>query len=87
MKLHALFLALALSLAGTAMAAEAPAAPAAGNGPVAEACMDDIKKLCSGVQPGEGRIAACLKDKRKDVSKGCKTALLKAKRGAGKAAD
>jgi hypothetical protein len=27
------------------------------------------------VQPGEGRIAACLKDKRRQLSDGCKTAI------------
>lgn len=76
---------LAFTLAGTAAFAAEP--PAAGKGPVAEACMNDVKTLCPGVQPGEGRIAACLKDRRKDLSQGCKAALLKAKRGAGKSAD
>jgi hypothetical protein len=87
MKLHTFLLApaLAFTLAGTAAFAAEP--PVAGTGPVAEACMNDVKTLCPGVQPGEGRIAACLKDKRKDLSKACKTALLKARRGAGKSAD
>jgi hypothetical protein len=39
------------------------------------ACHDDIERLCKDVQPGEGRILACLKSHQKDVSKGCVNAL------------
>jgi hypothetical protein len=28
------------------------------------ACADDAQKLCAGVQPGGGRIVACLKEHR-----------------------
>ena len=30
----------------------------------ARACVADIKKLCAGVKPGEGRIAGCVKQQR-----------------------
>ena len=62
-------LALSLLAAFTAHAAE-PGVPAK----VAKACKEDIKTLCEGVKPGEGRIAACLKDKADKVSDGCKDA-------------
>ena len=43
------------------------------------ACSADIKKLCDGVQPGGGRIAACLKQNEAQVSTGCKNAVAKAR--------
>ena len=52
-----------------AHAADAP--PAA----VVDACKADVEKLCPGVQPGEGRIAACLKGKHRQMSDGCKAAI------------
>jgi len=64
---------------GTAQAADAPA------GPVVDACKADVEKLCPGVQPGEGRIAACLKDKRRQLSDGCKTAIKEQRKNKGKA--
>jgi len=48
---------------------------------VAEArtvCETDIQKLCPGVQPGGGRILACLKQHQADVTDGCKQAVTKA---------
>jgi hypothetical protein len=42
------------------------------------ACDADIQKLCPGVQPGGGRILACLKQHKEAVSDGCKQAVLKA---------
>jgi hypothetical protein len=44
---------------------------------VAQACKADVEKLCPGVQPGEGRIAACLKEHKTEVSKPCKMELVK----------
>jgi len=67
------------TLAGASQAAvAAEAAGPAASAPlaaVADACRDDVQKLCPGVQPGEGRIAACLRDKRRQLSDGCKAAL------------
>lgn len=46
---------------------------------VRAACDADVQKLCAGVQPGGGRILACLKERKEAVSDGCKQALDKAK--------
>lgn len=46
-----------------------------------QACEEDIHFLCAGIQPGGGRIAACLKQSATEVSPGCKAAI-----GAAKAA-
>jgi len=45
---------------------------------VAKACASDIKEQCAGVQPGEGRIRACIKDHFKDLSEPCQAVVLKA---------
>ena len=38
------------------------------------ACADDAQKLCAGVQPGGGRIVACLKEHKDSLSDRCKKA-------------
>src|SRR5262245_52288871 len=38
------------------------------------ACAEDAKRFCAGVQPGGGRIVACLKDHKDSLSDGCKQA-------------
>ena len=38
-------------------------------------CKADIEKHCAGVQPGEGRIADCLKKKSGSLSKRCSQAI------------
>lgn len=35
------------------------------------ACHDDIERLCRDVEPGDGRLGACLKENRKKLSKKC----------------
>jgi hypothetical protein len=45
------------------------------------ACETDIQTLCTGVQPGGGRILACLKQHKDQVSDGCKQAVVKATKG------
>ena len=47
---------------------------------VHKACEEDIHFLCDGVQPGGGRIAACLKQSASEVSAGCKAQIAEAKR-------
>src|ERR1700722_9386034 len=42
------------------------------------ACASDVQKLCPGVPPGGGRILACLKQHKDEVSDGCKRAILSA---------
>jgi hypothetical protein len=43
------------------------------------ACYDDQQKLCSGIQPGEGRVANCLKQNQAQLSAGCQTKLAEIK--------
>lgn len=65
-------LALTMALAGTAFAGDqyAPTRMA-----VREACKGDIATLCAGVQPGEGRIRACLRANKEKLSDGCRSAI------------
>ena len=42
-------------------------------------CKADAEKLCPGVQPGQGRIAACLMKNEAKVSPACKEAMTKAR--------
>ena len=55
------------------------AAPPPHDGPLA-ACKQDVHTLCPDVQPGGGRIVACLKSHAEQVSPDCKAAM-KAARG------
>jgi hypothetical protein len=48
---------------------------------VRAACATDVQKLCPDVQPGGGRIIACLKQHKDQVSDGCKQAVIKARGG------
>ena len=66
-----LALATILALSSTyALAAD----PAAGPRP-REACKADVATLCPGVQSGEGRIGACMKEHAAQLSDGCKAAM------------
>jgi len=58
-------------------AQEPPSAPQAT--PVRAACAADFKKLCPDVQPGGGRIRACLAQHRAELSQGCRDALQQAR--------
>ena len=58
-----------------------------GVGRVTGACLSDAKALCAGVQPGGGKIRACLKTHLKDLSEGCQTVVLKAVNAKACAAD
>jgi hypothetical protein len=80
MRIHHLAIATALSLA--ALVSAAPNALAQ----QAEAmryCKPDVARLCPGVQMGGGRIIACLKEHKMEISVGCGKALqaMKAKMG------
>jgi len=66
-------LALVTVLHWSASFAAAPPDQAPG-GAVAAACAEDVKTLCPGVQPGEGRIMACLRPQRARLSEGCRAA-------------
>src|SRR5271170_6524782 len=43
-----------------------------------KACAGDVKSLCAGIQPGDGRIKACIKSHFSDVSPPCQAVLVKA---------
>jgi len=40
-----------------------------------ETCQPDIQKLCGKMQPGEGRIAACLAANKSSITKDCEQAI------------
>lgn len=65
--------------AGLGLAASLPASDEKGKGP----CAEDAAKFCKDVKPGEGRLAACLKEHEKELSKACldRKALAAEKRG------
>ena len=46
-------------------------------------CKEDVARLCPGVAPGGGKIIACLKQHKMEMSVGCAKALqaMKAKMG------
>ncbi len=44
-----------------------------------ETCKSDLKKYCSDITPGEGRVAACLDSREDQLSSKCQTAYLKTK--------
>ena len=43
-----------------------------------KACAGDVKSLCAGIQPGDGRVKACIKSHFSDVSAPCQSVLVKA---------
>ncbi len=43
-----------------------------------EACKPDIRRFCSEVPPGEGRVKACMKAHLPELSEQCKEALFQA---------
>jgi len=53
------------------------------------ACRSEVQKLCADVQPGGGRIVACLRQNQANISADCKTRLeaMAAQRRAGKRPD
>jgi len=58
-----------------AMAAFADDATIPSRGGAAAACKQDVQTLCPGVQPGGGRIVACLKSHAEQVSPDCRAAV------------
>jgi Cysteine rich repeat len=41
------------------------------------ACAEDVKRVCQGVEPGDGRIVQCLQERAQDISEGCYQSLPK----------
>jgi hypothetical protein len=54
----------------------APASP--GSGAMA-ACRGDVAEFCGQLQPGGGRIRACIREHVAELSPGCKQALIQAR--------
>jgi hypothetical protein len=52
-----------------------------------EKCGSDINKFCSGIKPGEGRIAACLDAREDQLSASCKTTWMTTKADVSKRVD
>ncbi len=48
---------------------------------VVESCGADAERFCPGVQPGQGRIKACLEPHLHQLSRQCKNAILEAALG------
>jgi hypothetical protein len=71
---RSLALTLALALVPAAAFAQGPDRAAVRN-----ACAADFQKNCPGIQPGGGRLAACLKEKRAAFSEACLTTLQQAR--------
>ena len=44
---------------------------------VAKACAADVAAKCAGVQPGQGRIKACVQEHFKELSEPCQAMLVK----------
>lgn len=65
-----LILVFAAGLAGSLLAPPADAARG-GRGDGMGVCAADAQKFCKDIKPGEGRIAACLKENAKKLSKAC----------------
>ncbi len=80
MRVHHFAIAASLSLA--ALASTAPGALAQ-QAAAMKYCKADFERLCPGVQPGGGRVIACLKAHKEEISIGCGKALqaMKAKMG------
>ena len=75
---------IALTIVVTASVFGASAAMAQQPSPAQEreamqACRPDYEALCKGVEPGGGRIIACLMQHADKVSPGCKQALMSLK--------
>lgn len=80
MKSSMLLISICLATAGQFASADNPP-PAPSQQALNEArvaCDSDIQALCPSVQPGGGRILACLKEHQDKVSAVCKQAVMKA---------
>ena len=54
----------------------APTDARAQQGAARQACAADIKQLCAEVEPGDGRLKACVKENFGQLSASCQTALI-----------
>lgn len=68
-----ILMAMLLSLSGAAYAQELTAEQRS-------ACMGDYEKFCKGVEPGGGRIIACLSKSSDKLTANCKKVLIAAEK-------
>ena len=54
----------------------APAGAIAQQNVAHRACAEDLNKICAGVQPGDGRILACVREHFGQLSEPCQNALI-----------
>ena len=64
------------SLAIASLLLMAPVGAMAQGTALRQACGAEIQQHCAGVQPGEGRLRACVKDNFANFSEPCKRAVL-----------
>jgi Cysteine rich repeat len=62
-------------LAAVALAASAGLAVAQDKPNLRQACAADAQKLCSGIEPGGGRILRCMREHQAELSPDCQAAL------------
>lgn len=67
--------ALLVSIAALVLSVSSQARERGARGGELQACKGDVEQFCQGVKPGEGRIAACLKEHKSEVSAECKDAI------------
>lgn len=62
-------------IAGAVATGGAGDAAPTGREAVRAACKADVQALCAGIEPGGGRIMACMRQNRDKVSAGCQEAF------------
>ncbi len=70
-------IAIIAAVATSAWAQPQGAPPNAEN--IRRACGADIQRLCSGIQPGGGRLMQCMRSHQSELSSACQAALAAAK--------
>lgn len=75
---------LLVPVAVSALSAPAAAQNAQAQQMFQKACGGDVKKYCSDVQPGGGRIIQCIKANEASLSDTCKSALVQIKAQSGR---
>ena len=45
---------------------------------LAKMCRSDARQFCASIQPGGGRIVACLEERKAELTEDCRSALAKA---------
>lgn len=70
---------LLLALCGAPFApasqAQSPTGDRAAAQAAARACRADVARVCKGIQPGQGRVLACLREHREALSEACRAQI------------